>query len=117
MSAPARAVWISCRVAAAAITVPIAEELAYRGFLMRRMLKSDFTALSFRDVPWWAIAVSAAVFGVTHGSFWLPGAIAGLAYGTVAVRTGKIGESVAAHATTNSLVAIQVLLLGHWQLW
>jgi exosortase E/protease (VPEID-CTERM system) len=117
LSAPARAVWIACRAAAAVITVPIAEELAYRGFLMRRMVKGDFAALSFKDVPWWAIAVSAAVFGITHGSFWLPGAIAGAVYALLAVRTGKIGESVAAHATTNSLVAMQVLLFGHWQLW
>jgi exosortase E/protease (VPEID-CTERM system) len=117
MSSPARAVWISCRVAAAVITVPIAEELAYRGFLMRRLVKADFTALSFRDVPWWAIAMSAALFGVTHGSFWLPGVLAGAAYAIITVRTGKIGESVAAHATTNSLVALQVLLFGHWQLW
>ena len=117
LSAPARAIWIACRAAAAVITVPIAEELAYRGFLMRRIVTGDFAALSFRDVPWWAIAVSAAVFGITHGSFWLPGAIAGAVYAVVAVRTGKIGESVAAHATTNSLIAMQVLLFGHWQLW
>jgi exosortase E/protease (VPEID-CTERM system) len=117
LTAPARAAWISCRAAAAVITVPIAEELAYRGFLMRRMVTEDFTAVSFRNVPWRAIAISAAAFGVTHGSLWLPGAIAGLAYAVVAVKTGKIGESVAAHATTNSLVTSQVLLFGHWQLW
>jgi exosortase E/protease (VPEID-CTERM system) len=117
LSARARTIWIACRVAAAIVTVPIAEELAYRGFLLRRIVTADFAALSFKDVPWWAIAVSAAVFGVTHGSFWLPGAVAGAAYAVVAVLTGKIGESVAAHATTNSLIAMQVLLFGHWQLW
>jgi hypothetical protein len=37
--------------------------------------------------------------------------------GALAVRTGKIGESVAAHATTNALIAMQVLLFGQWQLW
>jgi exosortase E/protease (VPEID-CTERM system) len=113
----ARALWIACRVAAAAVTVPIAEELAYRGFLMRRIVKKDFVALRFENAPWWAITISALAFGVTHGSFWLPAAIAGGAYALVAVKTGKIGESVAAHATTNSLVAIQVLLFGQWQLW
>jgi exosortase E/protease (VPEID-CTERM system) len=117
LSAPARAVWIGCRVAAAVITVPIAEELAYRGFLMRRIVNGDFAALPFKEVPWWAIALSAAVFGVAHGSFWIPGTIAGAVYAVVVVRTGKIGESVAAHATTNSLIAMQVLLFGHWQLW
>jgi exosortase E/protease (VPEID-CTERM system) len=117
LSQPLRAAWIACRAAAAIITVPIAEELAYRGFLMRRVVTGDFTAMPFRSTPWWAVGISAVVFGVSHGSFWLPGIIAGLAYAALAVKTGKIGESVVAHATTNSLVAVQVLLFGEWQLW
>jgi exosortase E/protease (VPEID-CTERM system) len=117
LSPPLRAIWIGCRAAAAIVTVPIAEELAYRGFLMRRMVNADFSAMSLRSVPWWAIGISAVVFGITHGSFWLPGIIAGLVYGGIAVKSGKIGESVVAHATTNSLIAIQVLLFGQWQLW
>jgi exosortase E/protease (VPEID-CTERM system) len=114
---PARGAWIACRAAAAIITVPIAEELAYRGFLMRRIVSSAFDSVALQSVRWPAIVISAAVFGIMHGSLWFPGIVAGAAYGAVAVRTGKIGESVAAHATTNSLVAIQVLLLDQWQLW
>ena len=117
LSPPLRALWIGCRAAAAIVTVPIAEELAYRGYLMRRVVTADFSAMSLRSVPWWAIGISAVVFGITHGSFWLPGIIAGLVYAGIAAKTGKIGESVVAHATTNSLVAIQVLLFGQWQLW
>jgi exosortase E/protease (VPEID-CTERM system) len=114
---PARGAWIGCRAAAAIITVPIAEELAYRGFLMRRIVSSRFDSVALQSVRWPPIVISAAVFGIMHGSLWFPGIVAGAAYGAVAVRTGKIGESVAAHATTNTLVAIQVLLLGQWQLW
>jgi exosortase E/protease (VPEID-CTERM system) len=117
LSPPLRTAWIVSRAAAAIITVPIAEELAYRGFLMRRIVDADFAAISFDQVPWRAIGISAVVFGITHGSFWLPGTIAGLVYAALAVKTGKIGESVAAHATTNSLIAMQVLLFGQWQLW
>jgi exosortase E/protease (VPEID-CTERM system) len=117
LSGPARAAWIGCRAAAAIITVPIAEELAYRGFLMRRIVSAAFDSVALQSVRWPAIAISAVVFGIMHGSLWFPGIVAGLAYGAVAVRTGKIGESVAAHATTNTLVAIQVLLLDQWQLW
>ena len=114
---PARGAWIACRAAAAIITVPIAEELAYRGFLMRRIVSSAFDSVDLQSVRWPPIVISAAVFGIMHGSLWFPGIVAGAAYGAVAVRTGKIGESVAAHATTNALVAIQVLLLDQWQLW
>ena len=112
-----RAAWIACRAAAAIITVPIAEELAYRGFLMRRIVRADFESLSLRAVPWTAVLISAIVFGITHGRLWIAGILAGLGFGALAVRTGKIGESVAAHATTNALIAMQVLLFGQWQLW
>ncbi|HMH88312.1 MAG TPA: exosortase E/protease, VPEID-CTERM system [Steroidobacteraceae bacterium] len=117
LSGSARAAWIGCRAAAAIITVPIAEELAYRGFLMRRIGSAEFDSVALQSVRWPAIAISAVVFGLMHGSLWLPGIVAGIAYGAVAVKTGKLGESVAAHATTNTLVAIQVLLFDQWQLW
>jgi exosortase E/protease (VPEID-CTERM system) len=114
---PARDAWLGCRAAAAIITVPIAEELAYRGYLMRRIVGAAFDSVDLRSVRWPAIIISAVVFGVIHGSLWLPGIVAGIAYGAVAVKTGKIGESVAAHATTNTLIALQVLIFDQWQLW
>jgi exosortase E/protease (VPEID-CTERM system) len=117
LPAPLRAAWIGCRITAAVLTVPIAEELAYRGFLMRRLVSANFVGVAWRSVPWPAVAVSAAAFGITHGGLWFPGILAGLGYGVLAVKTGRIGESVAAHATTNALIAIQVLLFGQWQLW
>ena len=63
-----------------------------------------------------SLAISSVLFGVTH-SLWTAGIIAGAAYGALAVKTERIGEAVAAHATTNLLIAIQVLLFGAWQLW
>lgn len=117
LSPAMRVAWLGARTAAAIITVPIAEELAYRGFLMRRLDNANFDAVDFKSVSGFALALSAIAFGITHGGLWLAGMVAGLAYGTLAMKTGKIGESVAAHATTNALVAIQVLLFQQWQLW
>jgi exosortase E/protease (VPEID-CTERM system) len=117
LSPAMRFAWLGARAAAAIITVPIAEELAYRGFLMRRIAGANFDAIDFKSVSFLALALSAIAFGITHGSLWLPGIVAGLAYGALAKKTGKIGESVAAHATTNALVAVQVLLFQQWQLW
>jgi CAAX prenyl protease-like protein len=84
---------------------------------MRRIVNAAFESVNLQSVRWPAIIISAVVFGIMHGSLWFPGIVAGIAYGAVAVKTGKIGESVAAHATTNTLIAIQVLLLDQWQLW
>lgn len=117
LSPSARTLWIAVRALAATTTVPVAEELAYRGFLMRRFVTPRFETLPFTAVGLPAVLSSALVFGVVHGSLWLPGCVAGVAYGLLAQRTGRLGEAVAAHAVTNALLAATVLGAQQWQLW
>ena len=112
-----RSGWIASRALTAIAVVPIAEELAYRGYLLRRWISADFESVSFAAVHWPVLALTSAIFGVTHGVMWAPGIVAGWLYGRLVCRTGRIGESVAAHATTNGLLAGLVLLGGQWQFW
>jgi exosortase E/protease (VPEID-CTERM system) len=112
-----RGLWILSRVAGAVVLVPFAEELAYRGYLMRRWFRAEFETLPFSSVRWPALLLTAIAFGLVHGQMWLPGITAGLAYGLVLIRRGDMGEAVAAHAVSNSLVVIAVLAAGQWQLW
>jgi exosortase E/protease (VPEID-CTERM system) len=113
----ARYGWIAGRVATSVLVVPIAEELAYRGYLLRRIVAADFDAVSFRAVGAWPLVLSSVAFGLGHGSMWLAGIAAGVIYGIVLIRTERIGEAVVAHATTNGLLAAYVLLLNHWEIW
>ncbi len=115
LSPTARAAWIGCRVIAAVVTVPIAEELAYRGYLLRRLATADFETAPFSAARWPQLALSALAFGIMYGRLWIMGTIAGVVYGLLAMRTNKLGESVAAHATANALLAADALLLGQWQ--
>lgn len=117
LSPPLRATWIASRIVAAVLTVPFAEELAYRGYLLRRLSSEDFESVPFESIRWPALAVTAVVFGLAHGALWLPGIAAGLAFGLVVVRRGSLGEAVAAHAATNALIAVGVLGFDQWQLW
>jgi exosortase E/protease (VPEID-CTERM system) len=117
LPAPLRAAWIAARVLAATVTVPIAEELAYRGYLLRRLVNADFQSVPFNAIRWPALAVCGTAFGIMHGAMWLPAMLAGLAYGAIAIKTGRIADAVIAHATTNGLLAAAVLLFDQWQLW
>jgi exosortase E/protease (VPEID-CTERM system) len=117
MSPPGRQLWIVARILGSVVTVPLAEELAYRGFLMRRVVSAEFESVRFSAVGIWALLLSSVAFGVGHGPWWIPGTVAGFLYGALLIRTGRIGEAVAAHATTNGLIAAWVLLLQQWQLW
>ncbi len=117
MPVTARDLWIASRALTAILVVPLAEELAYRGYLLRRLVGADFESVPFGAVGWMPLLVSALAFGALHGAMWLPGIAAGLAYGLVLTRTGRMGEAVAAHATSNLLLAVWLLTLGQWQLW
>jgi exosortase E/protease (VPEID-CTERM system) len=113
----ARIAWLAVRVFGAVVTVPIAEELAFRGFLLRRLISSDFESVAWRAFAWAPFLISSIAFGLLHGDRWLAGVIAGMIYAYAMLRRGRIGEAAAAHAVTNALLAIYVLASGNWQLW
>jgi exosortase E/protease (VPEID-CTERM system) len=115
--APARIGWLASRVLAAVVTVPIAEELAFRGFLLRRLISSDFESITFRTFTYVSLFASSLAFGLLHGRLWLAGALAGLIYAFALLRRGRMGDAVAAHATTNALLAAWVLGFNQWHLW
>ncbi len=113
----ARWLWIAFRVAAAALTVPIAEELAFRGYLTRRLVDRDFDSVPFSAVTMLSIGLSSVAFGLMHGHHWIVGLVAGLVYAAIMKRTGRLSDAIAAHATSNLLLAIWVLSRGDWAQW
>jgi exosortase E/protease (VPEID-CTERM system) len=116
-STAARVAWISFRVLAAIVTVPLAEELAFRGFLMRRLISADFDSVSLSRFSWFALLASSAAFGLLHSGYWIAGSIAGILFGLAVIRRGRIGDAVAAHATANAMLAVYVLRYHQWHLW
>jgi CAAX prenyl protease-like protein len=117
LSPMGRIAWIGFRVAAAVVTVPIAEELAFRGYLARRIMARDFDAVPFAKLTVLSIGLSSVAFGVMHGQHWLVGIVAGLAFAVVLRSRGRMGDAVVAHAVSNLLLAAWVLARGDWGLW
>jgi exosortase E/protease (VPEID-CTERM system) len=116
-SPASRFAWLALRAIGATVTVPIAEELAFRGFLLRRFISPDFETVSFRTFSWFALAASSVLFGLLHGQRWIAGTIAGLIFALVVTRRGRFGNAVIAHATANALIAVAVLMFHYWDLW
>ncbi|HEX6896700.1 MAG TPA: exosortase E/protease, VPEID-CTERM system [Bryobacteraceae bacterium] len=117
MPVAARIAWLVFRTAGAVLTVPIVEELAFRGFLIRRIISADFDALDTRRYTYLAVLVSSVAFGLLHGGRWVAGSVAGLIYAAAFLRRGRIGDAVFAHALTNALLAVFVLSGDRWYLW
>ena len=108
--------WILCRLVGAVVTVPLAEELAFRGYLARRLVARDFERVPLEHLSWLAVLGSALAFGMLHHRI-IAATVAGIAYGLVARRRGFLADAVVAHATTNALLAVWVLWTGNWALW
>lgn len=102
-------------IGSAFVIAPI-EEYFFRGWFMRWMTQHDWQTLSFRMVSAGAFWGTAIVFALEHDRF-VGGFLAGVVYGALAVKTGNLRASIVAHVTTNLLLALQVLLLGHYHFW
>jgi exosortase E/protease (VPEID-CTERM system) len=112
-----RTAWIAVRAVTAVTTVPLAEELAFRGFVARRIVSPNVDEVSYRSLSVTAVLVSSLIFGVLHGSMWLAGLLAGAIFALLAKQRGRLGEAVAAHATANLLIALWVIARGDYSLW
>jgi exosortase E/protease (VPEID-CTERM system) len=110
------AAWIVCRIVGTAVTVPIAEELAFRGYLLRRLVDRDFERVPPGQFSWLPFVVSSVLFGLMHDRL-IAGTLAGMCYAVVLYRRGSLADAVIAHATTNALLAAYVLATGSWWLW
>ncbi|MGR9106571.1 MAG: exosortase E/protease, VPEID-CTERM system [Gammaproteobacteria bacterium] len=109
-------VWLVFRVLGGVVTVPLVEELAFRGYLIRKLVAEDFEKVSSRQFTFLSFAVSSILFGLLHERF-LAGTLAGMGYALALYRRGRLGDAVLAHATTNGLIAIWVLVSGNFGLW
>jgi exosortase E/protease (VPEID-CTERM system) len=111
------ALWLAIRIVGYVVTVPLAEELAFRGFLPRRLLRADFQNLPVARMSWIPVLISSLLFGALHGRFWLAGTIAGLLFAAALYRGKALGDAVQAHATTNALMVLYVCATGRWSAW
>jgi exosortase E/protease (VPEID-CTERM system) len=108
-------VWIVMRAAVAIVFVPIAEELAFRGYLHRALISAKFETVEPAQFSWLAFVVSSALFGLMHQR-WLAGMLAGAVYALVMYRSNRISDPVAAHMVSNAVIVAWAIAASQWSL-
>ena len=109
------AAWLVCRFVGSVVTVPMAEELAFRGYLLCKLSRS--THYVSGPLPFVAIGMvgSSLAFGALHGA-WLAGSVAGALYGLLRWRSDSIWPAIIAHGVTNAAIFIFAYGSGRWGL-
>ena len=107
-------VWLLFRFIGYTITVPIAEELAFRGFLARRLISEQVERVPLGTFTWLSFLGSSLAFGLLHGGAWLPGTLAGMAFLLALYHRRQIVDAIVAHATTNALIGFYAIATNAW---
>lgn len=107
---------VSVRIAGAALVVPVMEELFWRSFLMRWIEHPSFLTVNPAQVGIKALGISAALFALAH-SLWLAGLFAGMVYGLLYMRSKTLWLPILAHAITNAILGVWIVVTGNWNFW
>jgi CAAX prenyl protease-like protein len=116
LGAVGAALWWTIRIAGTCVVTPIVEELAFRGYLARRLVSADFERVQASALSWPPCLLSSFAFGLLHKS-WPAGVAAGLIYALAYRRRGRLIDAVLAHAVTNASMVLVVLATGDASLW
>ena len=119
--APA-AYWVSLilRVLRAVVIVALVEEIFWRGFLMRFLLRmdGDYWKVPFGKPSWISYLVVTGAFVMAHQPLDYAGAIVygSLTYG-VAIWTRSLMACVVMHAVANATMAAYAMAYGKYGMW
>jgi CAAX prenyl protease-like protein len=108
---------LGLRLIRAVVIVPIAEELFWRGWLMRWLIDPDFRTVPLGASTAASFWIVALLFAAEHGPYWDVGLLAGVAYNQWITRTKSLGDLVLAHAMTNACLSVYVIAAGKWEYW
>jgi len=120
--------WLACRIFGASIVVPVAEEFAFRGYMLPQfqiliensLNHTKFFSFRLISIKFYSallsLSLTSLLFGVLHSDM-LAGLLAGFAYGLAYLRRRSLIDAVVAHSVTNFLLAIDVIYFGNWSYW
>lgn len=104
------------RLIGAVLVVPIFEELFWRSFLIRWIIKPDFKNVAIGKFTWLSFVLIVIFFGLEHHQ-WLAGLAAGAIYNGLLYQQKNLWSCIIAHAVTNLALGIYVLITEQWGFW
>ena len=108
--------FIAVRILGSTLVIPPLEEIFYRSFIYRYLIKADFLSIPLNCLNWRAFLIAGVVFGIGHYE-WLPGILCAFSYQWLVIRKDRLGDAMTAHALTNFLLAVWVVSRNAYYFW
>ena len=109
---------VAARFARLVVVVPLVEEIFWRGFLMRFLIREDFSKIPLGAYDRRSFFGVAGVFMIVHSMpDWPAAFLTGILYNGLLVHTKSLGACVAAHAITNLGLGIYIMATRQWGFW
>jgi CAAX prenyl protease-like protein len=105
------------RTVRASLLVPILEELFWRAWLMRWLIRPDFEKVPLGTYSRNAFWIVAVLFAAVHGPYWEVGLLTGAIYNWWMIHTKSLGDLIWTHAITNACLSLYVIFAGRWEYW
>ncbi len=109
--------FIAVRLIGSTLVVPPLEEVFYRSFVHRYIIRPDFQSVPVGEFRWSAFLITSIAFGMVHPQQWLAGILCGFAYLSLVCWKKRLGDAMTAHAITNLLLGLWVIWKGAWNFW
>ena len=111
--------WMVFRVFGSVIIIPLAEELAFRGYLFAEL--KDVFASRFKSYPQWidsiiVIIITSIGFGLLHSAL-LAAILSGIIFGFIRLYKNNVLDAVICHGVANLLLSAYVIYYSAWSLW
>lgn len=109
--------FIGVRILGSSLVVPPIEEVFYRSFLYRYLVRVNFLTMPLGQYHALSFFVTSIIFGLLHPDRWLAGILCGLAFQWLVIHKQRLGDAITAHAITNFLLGIWVVMREEWHYW
>lgn len=101
-----------------AVIVPFIEEIFWRGFLLRYLIREDFESVPPGTFSWLSFSVVIVCFCLEHQFADYPAALlAGALFNLAYYRTRSLSSCILLHAVANFLLGIYIMHTGQWGFW
>jgi exosortase E/protease (VPEID-CTERM system) len=104
---------LALSLAAGAFAIPIAQELAFRGYLARKLVAPNFEDVPFERFTWPSFVGSSVAFGILEAN-WFAGVFAGMIFAAAMYRRGLLSDAIVAHVTSAGLLFALATITSKW---